>query len=242
MRCRGSRDERVASRPPSCSRSPPPSPCGVGVGRRVGHGSDTMWAQPLVAALFFLILFPPHMTLRGDAITVLTPGATSTQLRALPRGQRVVALPDAPATSRAERVPDLATALRRFPDVRELTIVGDGLPARDQDAAMRLAAHFAPAPVRGLSELSAPEQVLAGAQWRLSGRAAPNVASVELLDPAGIVSDRRARRRRRSLHTVRARAGGRARALRIARARRASRDRRSRLRRRRRTRRARRYR
>ena len=62
------------------------------------------------------ILFPPHTTLRGDAMTVLTPGASvGAAPRELPRAQRVVVLPDAPATSRAERVPDLATALRELP-------------------------------------------------------------------------------------------------------------------------------
>src|SRR5262249_6050738 len=105
---------------------------GAGRSARRGRlGRGTRERPPVVAApLSDLPLFPPQLPLRAGALTVLTPGATAAQLRSLPRTQRIVALPGTPATPRAERVPDLATALRRFDPVRNVTIVGEGLPVR----------------------------------------------------------------------------------------------------------------
>jgi hypothetical protein len=129
-----------------------------------------VWAQPVLAALFYLFLFPPHTSQRGDALTVITPGATKAQLRDLPRAQRVAVLPDAPATAGAGRVPDLASALRESPEVSKLSIVGGALPLRDQESASSLGSTFDAAPLHGIVELLAPTRALTGALWTASGR------------------------------------------------------------------------
>jgi hypothetical protein len=157
--------------------------------RRPGERSRALVvvAQLALAALFYFLLFPPERSVRGDALTVLTPGATAAQVRARPRAQRVVALPDAAATADAVRAPDLATALRLYPKVRALDVIGGGLPARDREAAAGLAASFDPAPARGLTALESPRTVALGAMWTVSGRVAQTGARVELVDPSGAV-------------------------------------------------------
>ncbi|TDK25027.1 carboxypeptidase regulatory-like domain-containing protein [Luteimonas aestuarii] len=147
-------------------------------------------AQPLFAGLLYLTLFPPERAVRAEAVlTVLAEGADAREaMRA--RG-RVVALPEAPAVQGAERVPDLATALRRYPDTRALHLIGFGLPARDRDAAAGFAmeAAFPPMP-RGLHALAVEEDVVAGARFAVSGRVAgADGAQVELRDPAGRLVD-----------------------------------------------------
>ena len=111
------------------------------------------------------------------------------QSRDLPRGQRVVALPDAPATPNATRVPDLATALRAAPDVRNLSIVGGGLPLRDRESASGLGLDFDPAPPQGIVELLAPSRALVGSIWTASGRVTAPATTVELRDPSGAAID-----------------------------------------------------
>lgn len=162
-------------------------------GRRGAWRSSPVWAQPLAAALFYLLLFPPGTRMRGDALTVLTPGTSDRQMGSLPAAQRVIALPGAPAPAAAEFAPDLATALRRHPSTGRLSVIGGGLPARDQPAAGGLALSFDAAPRQGLVELQSPQTVLLGAQWSLSGQVAtaPALAArAELLDPLGAVADR----------------------------------------------------
>jgi hypothetical protein len=148
-----------------------------------------VWAQLLLAAIFYFLLFPPRTVVREDTLTILTPGASAEQLRRLPRATRVAALPDAPRTRTAIELPDVAAALRAFPDVRNLIIVGGGLPARDQDAVSGLGLGFEPAPLHGLVELVSPQTVPLGGVWTLSGRVAAPAASVELLDPSSAVID-----------------------------------------------------
>lgn len=143
-------------------------------------------AQPLFVGLLYLALYPPERATRAEGVlTVLAEGATA---RDAARAQgRVVALPEAPAIHGSERVPDLATALRRHPGTRALRIVGAGLPARDRDVARGLAVEAAlPPPARGLQALEVEQGVVAGASFAVSGRISGiDAARVELRDPAG---------------------------------------------------------
>jgi hypothetical protein len=86
-----------------------------------------------------------------------------------------------------ERVPDLATALRRHPDTTRLVVVGGGWPARDRDAARGLVAAFAATPLpRGVVELDVPASVVAGQVWFATGRVEGAAGgTVELEDPGG---------------------------------------------------------
>jgi len=156
--------------------------------RRGGYGL-ALWLQVPAAALLYLALCPPNLKLRADALTVMTVGATAAQRSAAPAGQPIVALPGAAAPADAEFTPDLATALRRHPAVRRLTVIGGGLEARDREAVADRALTFQPAPEQGLVELQAPARVPLGRQWSLSGRTAAPIRRVELRDPSGSVAD-----------------------------------------------------
>lgn len=90
--------------------------------------------QPLCAALLYFALVPPPRAGQAGTLVVASAGSDAQALAAA-AGERVVALPEAPALPDVERVPDLASALRRHPGTQRLRIVGDGLPARDRDAA-----------------------------------------------------------------------------------------------------------
>ena len=143
-------------------------------------------AQPVVAALLWLTLAPPAVRSAGTLV-VATHGAS---LAAGLTGERLVALPEAPTLPGATRVPDLATALRRWSPAR-LRVVGDGLPARDRDAAAGLAVDFVASPApRGIVRLAPPPPVAAGAAFAVGGRVSGvGRARVELLDPAGVRVD-----------------------------------------------------
>ncbi len=137
-------------------------------------------------ALIYLTLFPPLLPLGGETLLVATAETPPAAARAAP-GERLVALPEAPALAGAERVPDLATALRRHGQVRRLRILGRGLPARDRDADAGLPASFTPLPLpSGLVRLDPPADTPAGSVFTLGGEAAGLTGgSAELLDPAG---------------------------------------------------------
>jgi hypothetical protein len=149
-----------------------------------------LWLQVPAAVLLYFALFPPNVRLRGDSLTVMTPGALATQENAAPDDAPVVALPGARAPVKAEPVPDLATALRRHPGVSHLTIIGGGLSARDRAAVAGRAVAFQAAPEHGLLELHAPATVPLGRQWALSGRAALSTRRLELRDPSGSIVDK----------------------------------------------------
>ena len=84
----------------------------------------------------------------------------------------VVALPEAPALPGVERVPDLATALRKHPGTQRVRVVGAGLEARDRDAMRGVALEFvAEALPRGLVELTPPSRAVAGGEFHFAGRA-----------------------------------------------------------------------
>jgi hypothetical protein len=130
-------------------------------------------------------LFPPAIPLGGETLlvaTIETPPGT----RPGP-GERLVALPEAPAIAGAERVPDLATALRRHAQVQRIRILGRGLTERDRDSGTGIPATFTPMPPpRGLVRLDPPADTPAGAIFTLAGETAGLAGgTAELLDPAG---------------------------------------------------------
>ncbi|QTC93315.1 carboxypeptidase regulatory-like domain-containing protein [Brevundimonas goettingensis] len=146
--------------------------------------------QPVWAALLFLGLFPPALPVAGGTLTVLTANAPRT---AAASGGQSVALPEV-AVPGVERVPDLGTALRLYPDVRRIRVLGDGLTARDRDAAGGLAVDFTPtAPRPGLISLTPPARIAPGMRFQTGGQVAglPG-AVVDLVDPAGRVTDSQA--------------------------------------------------
>lgn len=148
-------------------------------------------AQPLCAALLYLALVPPGRPGEPGVLVVATAGTTDAQWAAV-AGETHVALPEAPALAGAERVPDLATALRRYPATVRVRVVGGGLPARDRGAAHGIAIAFdAPAWPRGVVEFETPAQVAAGGVLRVTGRVhgVPG-GEVELVDPASQRVDR----------------------------------------------------
>lgn len=150
-------------------------------------------AQPLLAAALHGLLLPPTRPARMDSLVVATAGTPPRQW-AMATGAARIALPEAPDLPGATREPDLATALRRHPGARRLHILGAGLEARDRDLAATRALAFDAAPLpRGLVQLDAPADVVAGAGFAVTGRA-HDVAggAVELVDPAGRVVDRAA--------------------------------------------------
>lgn len=159
--------------------------------RESGIAARWFWsAMQLLAALaFWCLLYPPERTWREDALSVIVPGGQK-DVSKLPSAQGAVALPEADAPVRVERVPDLATALRRHPRVRELDIAGDHLPLRDRSAAaaLRLRLHST-ADATGFTGLHWTQRSAAGQQWLVDGSASAKDGTVELRDPAGELVD-----------------------------------------------------
>lgn len=146
-----------------------------------------MGLQPVWAALLFLGLFPPGLPGAGGVLTILTANAPRTAA-----GGLMIALPEA-SVAGVERAPDLGTALRLYPDTRRIKVLGDGLTARDRDAAGGRAVDFTPVAARpGLISLTPPARVAPGMRFQAGGQVAglPE-AVVELIDPAGRVTDTR---------------------------------------------------
>lgn len=142
-------------------------------------------------ALLYLTLFPPRLPVGGETLVIAT-AETPTGMRAAV-GERLIALPEAPRLEGAERVPDLATALRRHARATALVIAGRGLTTRDRDGSAGLPTRFTPlAPRRGLVRLDPPADTPAGAVFVMGGAAAGLAGgSAELLDPASARVDRR---------------------------------------------------
>ena len=144
--------------------------------------------QLTAAALLWLTLHPPTAVMSGISLRVLTGG--DIEQTAAP-GEILVALPEAGAPPGATRVPDLATALRRFPEAQAVRVSGEGLPPRDQrPLPVPLAYQSGPIPA-GVVELTLPRPVAPGAEFEVGGRVGtlPSGA-VELVDPADQVVDR----------------------------------------------------
>lgn len=147
-------------------------------------------AGQVACAAVLYVLLATGVEGPGDGLlVVITGGATPAQQVPLDPPARIVALPEASSEDTRLRVPDLATALRRFPSTRELLVVGDGLPARDRDAALGRALRFEPSPPPlGVVDLVAPAEVVAGRRFAVRGRVAGVAdAQLQLADPAGSV-------------------------------------------------------
>ncbi len=140
--------------------------------------------QPVVAVLLVLALVPPYLAHEAPPLVVVTAAADPAVLAALPTDAVVAAMPEAGGETTFKRFPDLGSALRAHPGTTTLRVLGDGLAARDADAARGLAVTLEPGLLpRGLVELDAPARVEAGAAWRLSGRIAGlEGARIELRD------------------------------------------------------------
>ena len=141
--------------------------------------------QGLVAGLLWFALFPPPVAAPSRTLVVLAPGAG--ELPAPSPGEAWVALPGAAPDADAERVPDLGTALRRFPAIDSVRVHGHGLPARDHDAAAGLPLVFEPAPLPdGLQSLELPATAVQGRAFTVRGRLQGTAGGrVEVLDPSG---------------------------------------------------------
>ncbi|MDR6991998.1 carboxypeptidase regulatory-like domain-containing protein [Luteimonas sp. 3794] len=140
------------------------------------------------ALLLYRMLLPP-MSAGPDTLVVLTADADGLPV---PVSQQVIALPEADRVPLgATRMPDLATALRRHPDVRALVVIGAGLQPRDRDAVGGRALVFVPAALPpGLAELQPPAQIAPGARFTVRGRVTGfEEAQVALFDPAGRIVD-----------------------------------------------------
>lgn len=145
--------------------------------------------QVAAGALLWLTLFPPHVLTAPGRLVVLTEGAPAH----LPAssGDVVVALPEAARAAGAIRVPDLATALRLYPEPGRLRIEGHGLSPRDRIPLDRPASFAPPAPPKGIIALALPAPVAPGARFTVGGEiGALKAGVVELLDPAGAVVDK----------------------------------------------------
>lgn len=173
---------------------------GIGIGlailvavSRIGLRRPALLLLQVVAgAALYLTLFPPTVEREAASLVVATTGATPAQLANHRRGATVVALPEAPQLADVERVPDLATALRRLPPNTRLRVIGAGLGPRDADAARGRVLAFDPMPLpRGFVEVVAPYEVTVGTRWSASGAInGVTGATVELLDPSGAVAMR----------------------------------------------------
>ena len=160
---------------------------------RIGLRRPLLLALQCVAGtLLYVTLFPPAIERDAGVLVIATAGTTPAMLAQHGPGATVLALPESPMLVDVERVPDLATALRRHPANASLRIVGAGLGPRDVAAARgRTVVFDALALPKGLVEISGPSQVTVGTMWTLSGvvNDVPN-ASIELIDPAGAVASR----------------------------------------------------
>ncbi len=149
-------------------------------------------AQCASAALLFLLL---RTVLPSDSIHtlhLLTAHAPATAVPSPVAGELSLFLPEATSREDVAATPDLATALRQHPQVRTLHIIGDGLEARDRDAASGLKIQFDDAPLAiGIRDWWAPQYVQSGDALNVRG-VTHGGAHVELLDPAGMRVDQQA--------------------------------------------------
>jgi len=145
--------------------------------------------QIAAGTLFWFTLYPPAAVLRSGTLVVATAGSPAT-IETSP-GDVLVALPEASEIAGAERVPDLATALRRHASTGRLRIEGAGLVPRDQTP-FPLPVEFDPPPIpTGLIDLTLPAPAAPGAPIQVAGQIGRLPAgTVELVDPADRVVDR----------------------------------------------------
>ncbi len=132
--------------------------------RVVGHAA--------MASLLYLLIFPPAIERPRDIGIVLTPGVAQSQILKRDLTQPILALPGVAISDRSiVQVPDLATGLRQHPEIGDLHVIGDGLPARDRDALGDRGMTFTPSDrVPGIVELQIPHFVRAGSIGMVRGR------------------------------------------------------------------------
>jgi hypothetical protein len=150
----------------------------------LGRWLFILLAQPVLSVLLYFALFPSSSDTDTHSLTVYTAGAESAPHHA----GLAVALPEASQHPSVERVPDLATALRRYPQVQHLHIVGAGLEARDREVARAysLSLQTQAQTPSGIVALQASSEVALGNVYRIAGRIAGVAdANIELFDPAG---------------------------------------------------------
>jgi len=147
-----------------------------------------MGLQVVAGLLLWLTLNPPASVIRTGTLIVATAGSPGT-IQAAP-GDILVALPEAGPVIEATRVPDLATALRRYPTPARVRILGEGLTPRDQSP-LPVPVEFAAPPLpRGFTDLSVPEPTAPGATFVVGGQVGTLAAgTVELVDPADEIVD-----------------------------------------------------
>ena len=156
---------------------------------RKGWRNPAFWLQPVAALFLAMTVLPPSIPVDGSTLTVLTPGASAEQRRALPWFAPLAALPGANEPLRADAVPDLATALRLHPQATRLRIIGNGLPPRDQAAVGERALRFDASAESGIVALEGPSTAKLGTQIVISGRVAKPGLRVALHDPSGAQVD-----------------------------------------------------
>lgn len=142
----------------------------------------------LAGLSLWLTLNPPASLVRTGTLIVATAGSPA----AVPTapGDILVALPEAGPVAEATRVPDLATALRRYPTPARVRILGQGLTPRDQSPLPVPVEFSAPPLPRGLVDLAVPEPVAPGATFVVGGQVgALPAGTVELVDPADEIVD-----------------------------------------------------
>ncbi len=170
-----------------------------GVGRLPANERPRNWRTGLLlfgqcasAALLFLLL---RTVLPSDSIHtlhLLTAHAPEVAAPTSPAGERWLRLPEATSRHGVAATPDLATALRQHSHVRTLRIMGDGLEARDRDAATGLQIQFDATPLAvGILDWWASPSVQAGDAVYLRGVTNGGIR-IELLDPAGVRVDQQA--------------------------------------------------
>jgi len=155
-----------------------------------------LWRAALLIALQFgagallhQTLFPPSGAASTGTLVVLTGGQAGRAVRE--PGEVRVALPEAGASAGAERAPDLATALRRWPAAAGVRVQGAGLVPRDQTPLSVPLAFEPPASPRGFVALALPPPAAPGAAFALGGQVgALPAGAVELIDPAGAIVGR----------------------------------------------------
>ncbi|MCU6452466.1 carboxypeptidase regulatory-like domain-containing protein [Sphingomonas sp. A2-49] len=153
------------------------------LGQAPWRAAALLLLQPIVATLLYATLFGGSVQ-RGHPALVVATGGTGRLVTAAP-DETLVALPEARGVAGATPVPDLATALRRWPAVSRLRIVGDGLPARDRPAArMRTVAYDPPSPPTGIIDIVPPKLLAPGDTFAVAMRVGGG-GRVALVDPAG---------------------------------------------------------
>ncbi|MEV5120943.1 hypothetical protein [Stenotrophomonas indicatrix] len=157
--------------------------------QRRGRLIAVLTLQAAAAALLYVCLLPPSQRASLAGLVVIGAGADGTG--ALPTGGTRVLLPEATDMAGAARVPDLATALRRYPS-STVTLIGAGLAARDRDAALPADTRWqASSAANGWIALQPPVDTAPGARFDVHAQArGVDRAQAELLDPAGAVVDR----------------------------------------------------